>query len=110
MIKQKELTDFSKSQLALYFYNNSNYVAILFPQRAFKRRKAFIYGLFHGCEITPTLQQRCTYKLFCLEILSSFVLDYLMYPYYPSLPIYCYHFVINLDNSQIFHNLLVSLL
>ena len=49
---------------------------------------------------TPTLQQRCASKLFCLEILSSFVLDYLMYPYYPSLPIYCYHFVINLDNSH----------
>lgn len=48
----------------------------------------------------PTLQQRCDSKLFCLEILSSFVLDYLMYPYYPSLPIYCYHFVINLDNSH----------
>lgn len=46
------------------------------------------------------LQQRCASKLFCLEILSSFVLVYLMYPYYPSLPIYCYHFVINLDNSH----------
>lgn len=49
---------------------------------------------------TPTLQQRCGSKLFCLEILSSFAPDYLMYPYYSSLPIYCYHFVINLDNSQ----------
>ena len=39
---------------------------------------------------TPTLQQRCGSKLFCLETLSSFVPDYLMYPYYPSLPIYCY--------------------
>jgi len=47
---KKELTDFSKNQLALFFYNNSNNVAILLPQRAFKRRKAFIYGLFHGCE------------------------------------------------------------
>ena len=53
MIKQNELTDFSKSQLALYFYNNSNYVAILFPQRAFKRRKAFIYGLFTGAKLLP---------------------------------------------------------
>lgn len=50
--------------------------------------------------IIPTLQQRCDSKLFCLEILSSFVPDYLMYPYYPSLPIYCYHFVINIDNSH----------
>ena len=49
---------------------------------------------------TPTLQQRCDSKLFCLEMLSSFAPDYLMYPYYSSLPIYCYHFVINLDNSQ----------
>ena len=48
----------------------------------------------------PTLQQRCDSKLFCLEMLSSFAPDYLMYPYYSSLPIYCYHFVINLDNSQ----------
>ena len=70
MIKQKELTDFSKSQLALYFYNNSNYVAILFPQRAFKRRKAFIYGLFHGCEITPTLKYKTNFNCFCLGILT----------------------------------------
>lgn len=48
----------------------------------------------------PTLQQRCDSKLFCLEMLSSFAPDYLMYPYYSSLPIYCYHFVISLDNSQ----------
>lgn len=44
-----------KNLIALYFYNNSNNVAILLPQRAFKRRNAFIYGLFHGCEIIPTL-------------------------------------------------------
>lgn len=49
--KKKELTDFSKNQLALYFYNNSNNVAILLPQRAFKRRKAFVYGLFLGCDV-----------------------------------------------------------
>ena len=49
---------------------------------------------------TPTLPQRCDSKLFCLEMLSSFAPDYLMYPYYSSLPIYCYHFVISLDNSQ----------
>ena len=47
----------------------------------------------------PTLQQRYGSKLFCLETLSSFVPNYLMYPYYPALLIYCYHFVINLDNS-----------
>ena len=63
------------------------------------------FGTSKPRETTPTLQQRCASKLFCLEILSSFVLDYLMYPYYPSLPIYCYHFVINLDNS---HNILQS--
>ena len=51
---QKELTDFSKNQLALYFYNNSNNVAILLPQKDIKAAKAFIYGLFHRCEIIPT--------------------------------------------------------
>ena len=51
---QKELTDLSKNQLALYFYNNSNNVAILLPQRAFKRRKPLFTGFFHGCEIIPT--------------------------------------------------------
>ena len=48
----------------------------------------------------PTLQQRCDSKLFCLEILSSFAPDNLMCPYYPSLPIYCYYFVINIDNNH----------
>ena len=43
-----------KNLIALYFYNNSNNVAILLPQRAFKRRKAFVYGLFRGYEIIPT--------------------------------------------------------
>jgi len=54
MIKLKELTDFSKNQLALYFYNNSNNVAILLPQRAQTRQNAFVYGLFLGYEIIPT--------------------------------------------------------
>ena len=35
-----------KNLIALYFYNNSNNVAILLPQRASKRRKACIYKLF----------------------------------------------------------------
>lgn len=63
-------------------------------------RMPYKYGVNRVSGVIPTLQQRYASKLFCLEILSSFVLDYLMYPYYPSLPIYCYHFVINLDNSH----------
>ncbi|MFR3075528.1 MAG: hypothetical protein ACLTMM_03530, partial [Lachnospiraceae bacterium] len=43
---KKELTDFSKNQLALYFYNNSNNVAILLPQGTLKWLKPHNYGLF----------------------------------------------------------------
>ena len=70
--KQKELSDFL-NQIALYFYNNSNNVAILLPLRTSKRRKAFIYGLFRGREITPTLF-RDYHLYYFISILSNFVL------------------------------------
>lgn len=54
--KTKRAIRFFEHLIALYFYNNSNYVAILLPQRTVERRKAFIYGLFLGYEIIPTRQ------------------------------------------------------
>ena len=63
-----------------------------------RRINAELLGTSKPKGTIPTLQQRCDSKLFCLEILSSFAPDNLIYPYYSSLPIYCYHFVINIDN------------
>lgn len=51
-------------------------------------------------QFIPTKQTKRQYKLFCLDFILLFVPDYLNYPYYLSLPIYCYHFVINLDNTS----------
>lgn len=56
---------------SLYFCNNSNNAAILLPLRASKRRKAFIYGLFHECEIIPTLF-RDYHLYYFISILSYF--------------------------------------
>ena len=60
-----------KNLIALYFYNNSNNVAILLPQRAFKRRKAFIFGLFCGCEIIPTRNRKTDIKQFCFSVVAQ---------------------------------------
>lgn len=43
-----------KNLIALYFYNNSNYVAILLPKSIYNRQKPSKIRLFHGCEFTPT--------------------------------------------------------
>ena len=87
---------FNKNQLALFFYNNSNNVAILLPQRAFKRRKAFIYGLFHGYEITPTPQIALQTKQFCLGDLSCGISIIYFVLYCTWLLMLRYHFVIAL--------------
>ncbi|MCI5656095.1 MAG: hypothetical protein MR300_06600, partial [Ruminococcus sp.] len=55
----------SKNQLALYFYNNSNNVAILLPRRASNPEKWLKIRLFIPYEITPT---RCL-KLYTVSIL-----------------------------------------
>lgn len=68
--------------------------AIEYKQKEYKQKENYSF------DIIPTLQQRCDSKLFYLEILSSFAPDYLMYPYYSLLPIYCYHFVINRINAS----------
>ena len=39
--------------MALYFYNNSNNVAILLPTRTITRQKPLVYALFNGLGITP---------------------------------------------------------
>ena len=77
---------------SLYFCNNSNNAAILLPLMASKQRKAFIYGLFHECEIIPTRQSLINFdstkpNQFCLEIILCRIhgaFDYLIYPYYPA--------------------------
>ena len=69
---------------SLYFCNNSNNAAILLPLMASKQRKAFIYGLFHECEIIPNSTKP---NQFCLEIILCRIhgaFDYLIYPYYPA--------------------------
>ena len=44
----------TENLIALYFYNNSNNVAILLPTRATARQKPLIYALFDGLGIIPT--------------------------------------------------------
>lgn len=41
--------------IALYFYNNSNNVAILLPTRTTTWKKPLVYALFDGLGIIPTL-------------------------------------------------------
>jgi len=68
--QNKRAVRLSKNLIALYFYNNSNNVAILLPQRASKRRKACIYRLFLVPWIIPTPKYKTNFNCFCLGILT----------------------------------------
>ena len=69
-IKTERAIRLSKNLIALYFYNNSNYVAILLPKSIYNRQKPSKIRLFHGCEITPTRSIQLFTKLFCLVNIS----------------------------------------
>ena len=82
--KYKRAIRFFERLIALYFYNNSNYVAILLPRSIYNRQKSSIFKAFwpfgdHSHSTKP--------NQFCLEIILCRIrgaFDYLMYPYYPA--------------------------
>ena len=51
---QKRAIRFSKNLIALYFYNNSNNVAILLPRKALTLEKSGVHWAFLTSEIIPT--------------------------------------------------------
>ena len=61
----------TENLIALYFYNNSNNVAILLPTRTITRQKPLVYALFGGLGITPTLYRRAILPGFeCFSLLK----------------------------------------
>ena len=68
-VNTKELSDFERL-IALYFYNNSNYVAILLPKSIYNRQKPSKIRFFHGCEIIPTRSAKPRLKQFCIRGLA----------------------------------------
>ena len=61
----------SKNLIALYFYNNSNNVAILLPQKMFKRQKPYFTGFFRSlmfrgkAHFNQRAKIACIFKVFC---------------------------------------------
>ena len=59
-----------KNLIALYFYNNSNYVAILLPKSIYNRQKPSKIGLFLDREFIPTRSAKPRLKQFCIRGLA----------------------------------------
>ena len=57
--------------IALYFYNNSNNVAILLPMREITRQKPLVYALFEDLGIIPTLKCKAIIKQLRLINIAS---------------------------------------
>ena len=74
--KYKRAIRFFEHLIALYFYNNSNYVAILLPRSIYNRQKPSRIRLFHGCEIIPTRQSLINFaqRLFSVVFVALLII------------------------------------
>ena len=60
----------TENLIALYFYNNSNNVAILLPTRTTASWKLLVYTLFNDLRIIPTRSLQNNLNSICLRILA----------------------------------------